>query len=118
MNFRLILENINRYGFMLKLPSIIGLIIDNYVLFILLFALPIPIIVAFALERYIFCNMTNPRLLAIILHTFNIILTICIPFKIVWDFQGHYFLNIYMLSLSMMIFMKLVSFSHAMGDLR
>lgn len=78
----------------------------------------LPVITAFAFEKYIFSGLKNPRTFAILVHTVLILAELIVPFKIVWEFRGNTFLNIYVLTLAMMITMKLTSYAHVMGDLR
>mmetsp|Transcript_18021 Transcript_18021/g.2941 ORF Transcript_18021/g.2941 Transcript_18021/m.2941 type:complete len:98 (+) Transcript_18021:244-537(+) len=96
----------------------LGILKDNYALFLLLPTMLLPVLCAFACEKFVFGNVKNPRLLAIFTHTVIILAEIIVPFYVIWQFRGNVFLNIYTLSLAAMISMKLTSYAHVMGDLR
>ena len=112
-NFRLIIENILKYGFLLNSPGeeylsvpCIGTYVSN----------GIPVLLAYFIEKRIADNL-KPGLVSWI-HAFIVVYILTLPLVVIWYYKAHFIPASILLMNTCCIAMKIYSFTTVMGEAR
>jgi len=117
-NFRLIIENIVKYGFLLHIPSwneVIFLYASWPCLFCTLL-LSVPLSICFAIEHFLGAKL--PQVLVTLLQSLNILVTLAVPPGLIKYSDAHFVPAFFLLLYTLVAAMKEYSFYDVMKEVR